>query len=381
MNKHTSIPFNKSVMLGKELENIRLAIEMGHLSSGGFFSNQTEQFFCTNFGVKKAILTSSCTAALEMVALLLNVQVGDEIIAPSYAFVSTVNPFVMRGAKIIFADSCFDHPNMNVDSIEALITPKTKAVICIHYAGVACNLTLLNEICKRNKIYLIEDAAHAIDAQWNKSEFLGTVGTFGTFSFHETKNISAGEGGMLCINDELFFERATVISDKGTNRSSFLRGETNKYEWVDIGSSFQVSELTAAFLMAQLLKKDKVLHKRVSLWNFYFDNLVELASKGYFSLPKILDKTSNNGHIFYIVLNSKLDRDNLISLLKDNNIQAVFHYQSLHCSPFYKDKHDNRDLPNADRFSNCLLRLPLFYDLEEVGVDRISKAIHNFFNE
>ena len=316
-----------------------------------------------------------------MVALLLNVQAGDEIIAPSFAFVSTVNPFVMRGAKIIFADSCPDHPNMNVDLIEALITPKTKAVICIHYAGVACNLTLLNEICKRNKIYLIEDAAHAIDAQWNKSKFLGTLGTFGTFSFHETKNISAGEGGMLCINDELFFERATVISDKGTNRSSFLKGEISKYEWVDIGSSFQASELTAAFLMAQLLEKDKILHKRVALWNLYNVYLGQLASKGHFSLPKILDQTSNNGHIFYLLLNSELDRDNLISFLMDNNIQAVFHYQSLHRSPFYKDKHDNRDLPNADRFSNCLLRLPLFYDLEEAGVDRISKAIHNFFNE
>ncbi len=379
MSNKSAIPFNKPFKIGKELENIQKAIEWGHLSGGGKFSEAAESFFRKKFGVKKAVLTSSCTDALEMVALLLNIQPGDEIIAPSFAFVSTVNPFVMRGAKIVFADSCDNHPNINVETIQELITPKTRAIICIHYSGMACDVERLLEICKENNIHLIEDAAHAIDATWKGSQYLGTFGSFGTFSFHETKNIISGEGGMLCVNDEQFFERADIIVEKGTNRRSFFRGETAKYEWVDIGSSFRASELTAAFLMAQLIEKEKILKKRILLWNLYYENLSELASSGCFSLPQIPENASNNGHIFYLVLNSESDRIQLIKALADENILAVFHYQSLHKSPFYKRKHDNSPLPNADRFSSCLLRLPLFYELDEAGVNRICHCIESFF--
>lgn len=367
-------------MVGREMENIRKAIALGQLSGGGKFSKDAQLFFETEYGVKKALLTSSCTDALEMVALLLNIHEGDEIIAPSFAFVSTVNPFVMRGAKIVFADSCENHPNMDVEKIEALITPHTKALVCIHYAGMACQMDRLMEICKKNNIHLIEDAAHSIDSTWNGSKYLGTIGSFGTFSFHETKNVISGEGGMLCINDEKYFERAEIIIEKGTNRPAFFKGETEKYEWVDFGSSFRASELTAAFLMAQLLEKDKIRKKRVQLWNQYFENLSPLISKGYFSLPEIPVKASNNGHIFYLVFNSETERKKMIIGLENEKIQAVFHYQSLHKSPFYKGKHAQQDLPNADRFSNCLLRLPLYYELTETDVDRICDVVKKYFN-
>lgn len=381
MSKKAAIPFNKPFMLGKEIDNIRKAIELGQLSGGGYFSALAERFFQEKFGVPKALLTSSCTDALEMVALLLDIKAGDEIIAPSFAFVSTVNPFVLRGAKIVFADSCSDHPNMNVDSLEALITTKTKAIVCIHYSGMACDMDRLNSICKKHSIHLVEDAAHSIDSSWKNNQQLGSIGSFGVFSFHETKNVIAGEGGMLCVNDPSFFERADILIEKGTNRKAFFKGQTDKYQWVDIGSSFRASELTAAFLMAQLEEKDKIKKQRVSLWNGYHKNLSDLAVKKHFELPLIPENASNNGHIFYLVLKNEDDRKKIIEQLKSENIQAVFHYQSLHKSPFYKSVHGNRELPSADRFSDCLLRLPLFFELAETDVDRICDCIRNHFKE
>jgi dTDP-4-amino-4,6-dideoxygalactose transaminase len=374
------IPFNKPFMVGKELENIRDAIASGQLSGGGKFSRNAQNYFEKEFNVKKALLTPSCTDALELIALLLNIQPGDEIIAPSFAFVSTVNPFVLRGAKIIFADSREDHPNIDVELIEGLITPKTRAVICVHYSGMACDMDRLTEICNKNKIHLVEDAAHAIGATWNNSRHLGSIGTFGAFSFHETKNVIAGEGGMLCVNDESFFDRCDIISDKGTDRKAFFSGKSEKYQWVDYGSSFLASELTAAFLVAQLEEKEKIQAKRIQLWNSYYKRLSPLAIENFFSLPFIPAKASNNGHIFYLVTNNSAERNELIKVLQEENIYAVFHYQSLHRSPFYQMRYGTQpELRNADHFSNCLLRLPLFFELGENEIDRICSIIEKFY--
>lgn len=354
------IPFNKPYLTGKEITYIQEAAAIGKLSGDGVFTKRCERFFEEKYGFKKSMLTSSCTDALEMAAILINIQEGDEVIMPSFTFVSTANAFIMRGAKIVFADSSAEHPNIDATKIANLITQNTKAIVVVHYAGVACEMESIMALANQHNLFVIEDAAQAIDAYY-KGKPLGSIGHLAAFSFHETKNIIAGEGGMLVINDEKFIERAEIIREKGTNRNKFYRGEIDKYNWVDIGSSFLPSEITAAFLWAQIEAMDDIQQKRISLWNTYYEAL--LAYADFFQLPVIHEYASNNAHAFYLVCQQAEDRNQLIDFFRSKNILAVFHYQSLHKSPYFIDKHDARILQEADRYSQCLLRLPLFYEL------------------
>lgn len=324
------------------------------------------------------MLTTSCTDALEACAILLEIKEGDEVIVPSYTFVSTVNAFVLRGAKIIFADSNPDTANIDVNKIESLITSRTKAIVPVHYAGVACDMDSINAIAAKHNLYVVEDAAQAIDSFY-KGKPLGSLGHLSAFSFHDTKNIISGEGGMLVINDERFEKRAEIIREKGTNRSAFFRGEVDKYGWVDVGSSFLPSEVTAAMLLAQLESIDKIQTRRKEIWNRYYSLLKPIEEKGFLKLPVIPDYATNNAHMFFIVLNNLETRSKLIDHLKKNNISAVFHYISLHASAYYANKHDGRALPVSDMLTNQLLRLPMFYDLKNDEVDFICQKITDFF--
>jgi dTDP-4-amino-4,6-dideoxygalactose transaminase len=366
------IPFNKPFLTGKETAYIEEAVKSGKISGNGEFTKKCQSFFESNFGIKKALLTTSCTDALEMAAILIDIKEGDEVIMPSYTFVSTANAFVLRGAKIVFADSRKDHPNIDETKLEALITSKTKAIVPVHYAGIACEMDTIMDLARKYNLYVIEDSAQAIDSYYTDKKgvkrALGSIGHLAAFSFHETKNIISGEGGLLAINDVKFIERAEIIWEKGTNRSSFFRGEVDKYGWVDIGSSFLPSEIIAAFLWAQLENLEKIQTKRRAIWNSYFDQLNEWAYSNKIELPKILNGASNNAHMFYLVCHSLEQRTKLLAHLKQNNILAVFHYISLHKSPFYQSKHQGGDLPETDRFTDCLLRLPLFFELDSQKV-------------
>ncbi len=355
------IPFNKPYLTGKEIDYIKDAVIRGKISGNGYYTQKCHEFFQNRYGFKKCLLTTSCTDALEMAAILCNIQPGDEVIVPSYTFVSSANAFVLRGAKIIFADSREDHPGIDESKIEALITPKTKVIVPVHYAGVACDMDIIMDIAKRHNLLVVEDAAQAIDSFY-KGRPLGGIGHFGCFSFHETKNIQCGEGGMLVINDDRFTKRAEIIWEKGTNRAEFFRGEVNKYGWVDIGSSFLPSEITAAFLYAQLENLEDIQNKRKKLWNTYFHELVN-HKQIEIKLPSIPEYATNNGHMFYVVCKTNEQRSELISNLKQNNILSVFHYLSLHKSLYYKEKHYVMELSESDRYTDCLLRLPLFYEL------------------
>lgn len=372
------IPFNKPFLTGKETAYIREAVESGKISGDGIFTKRCHEFFESKYGFKKVLLTSSCTDALEMAALLLRTEPGDEIIAPSYTFVSTVNAFVLRGAKIVFADSSPDSPNIDVTKIESLITPRTKAIVPVHYAGIACDMDVIMDIAKRHNLYVIEDAAQSIDAYY-KGRPLGSIGELSAFSFHETKNIISGEGGMLVMNDPSFIARAEIIREKGTNRSAFFRGEIDKYGWVDIGSSFLPSEIIAAFLYAQLENLSKIQAKRKFSWETYHESLKPLAAKGYFKLPHIPSYATNNAHIYYIVCSSGEERQRLIQTLRNENIYSVFHYLSLHKSAFYESKYEGPELINADHFSDCLIRLPMYYDLSEKDIMHVVKVIKKFY--
>jgi dTDP-4-amino-4,6-dideoxygalactose transaminase len=366
------IPFNKPYFTGKETEYIKEAVASGHISGNGKYTKKCQQFFEEKYGFKKTLLTTSCTDALEMAAILINLKEGDEVIMPSYTFVSTANAFVLRGAKIVFADSLPNHPNMDCYTLEALITPKTKVIVPVHYAGVACDMDAIMELAKKHNLFVVEDAAQAIDSYYTGKDGikkpLGSIGHLAAFSFHETKNIISGEGGMLAINDEQFINRAEIIWEKGTNRSAFFRGEVDKYGWVDIGSSFLPSEIIAAFLWAQLENLEDIQKTRKSHWEQYNSLLSEWANHNKISLPEIPNYATNNAHMFFLVCKNLDQRTSLIQHLKENNILAVFHYISLHKSPFYKEKHDDRILPETDKFTDCLLRLPLFYELIETEV-------------
>lgn len=373
------IPFNKPYITGKETEYINHAVQLGKLSGNGYYTGKCHEFFTDTYGFKKCLLTTSCTDALEMAAILLNIEPGDEVIMPSYTFVSTSNAFVLRGAKIVFADSRSDHPGMDEKAIEGLITHKTKAIVPVHYAGVACDMDQIMEIAEKYNLFVVEDAAQAIDSYYTGKNGvkrpLGSIGHLAAFSFHETKNIISGEGGMLVINDDQFAGRAEIIWEKGTNRSSFFRGEVDKYGWVDIGSSFLPSEIIAAFLLAQLENMSDIQAKRLKIWEKYQKGLYDWAGKNQVTLPSTPDFATNNGHMFYLVLNSIGQRNRLLKVLKDNGILAVFHYLSLHKSPYYTDKHDGRNLVNSDHFSDCLVRLPLFYELKDSDIDSIVAKI------
>lgn len=373
-----TIPFNKPFLVGAELRYIRQAVSSGKLSGDGQFSKRCAAFFEQRWGFQKTLLTTSCTDALEMAALLANIQPGDEVLAPSYTFVSSVNAFVLRGAKIVFVDSQPGHPNIDVDALAPLITPKTKAIVVIHYAGIACDMDAVMQLASKHNLLVVEDAAHAIDSYY-RDRPLGSIGHVGCFSFHETKNVIAGEGGLLTINRQDWANRAEIIREKGTNRSAFFRGETDKYSWVDIGSSFLPGELTAAFLYAQLENIEKIQVKRLHIWHYYQERLSELAQKGFFQIPALPDYATNNAHMFYIVCRSLDERSALIEHLKKAGILAVFHYLSLHRSPFYRDKHDGRPLPYSDFFTDHLLRLPLYFQLTDRQLDKVVRTIKRFF--
>ncbi len=371
------IPFNKPVIIGQELQYIKEAVYSGKISGDGIFTKKCEAFF-EQYGFNKVLLTTSCTDALEMAAILLDIQPGDEIIIPSYTFVSTANAFALRGAEIRFVDCEDNTPNLDADKVEELITPKTKALVVVHYAGIACEIEKLVGIARKHDLYLIEDAAQAIDSYYEDKP-LGSFGNLATFSFHETKNVISGEGGMIVINDNKFVKRAEIIREKGTNRTAFFRGEIDKYQWVDIGSSFLPSDIIAAFLFAQLEKLKNIQARRKEIWERYYSGLYQLTSEYNIQLPHIPVGATNNGHIFYLVCNDLSERDQLIASLKENNIMAVFHYQSLHKSKYFKNRHDGRQLPNCDRFSDCLVRLPLFYSLSGSDQDKIIDHVQTFY--
>lgn len=357
------IQFNKPYLTGKETQYIEEAVRSGKISGNGMFTQKCQRFFEEKYGFKKVLLTTSCTDALEMCAILANIQPGDEVIVPSYTFVSTAIAFIRQGAKIVFADSEPDNPNIDVTKLEGLITPKTKAIVPVHYAGIACDMDVIMTLAEKYNLLVIEDAAQAVDSYY-KGRALGSIGHMAAFSFHETKNIIAGEGGMLTINDERFINRAEIIWEKGTNRAEFFRGEVNKYGWVDTGSSFLPSEIIAAFLWAQIENLDRIQQKRLEHWHYYHEHLQYWAKKNNIKLPIVPDYATNNAHMFYLVCESLEQRTRLIKHLKNNDILSVFHYISLHSSPYYDRKHDGRALLNSDAFTDRLVRLPMFYELD-----------------
>ena len=377
-----NIPFNKPFLTGKEVHYMYQAVNTGKLSGNGVFTKKCQQFFEQKYGFKKAILTTSGTDALEMAAILCDVKPGDEVIVPSYTFVSSALAFVRQGARIIFADSCENNPNIDADKIEALITDKTKVIVPVHYAGVACDMDRIMEIANRHGLFVVEDAAQAIDSYY-QGRPLGGIGHFGCFSFHETKNVTAGgEGGLLCVNDERFIRRAEIIWEKGTNRAEFFRGMVNKYGWVDTGSSFLPAEINSAFLLAQLDSLEEIQARRKAIWGQYFEGLNDLAERGYFHLPDIPDYAVNNAHMFYLVCRSLDERTKLIAYLKEQGIGAVFHYLSLHLSDYYRSVESNiPSLPSCDRFADCLVRLPMYYELKIDEVAHIIDMIHLFFKK
>lgn len=381
MNEFKHIGFNKPYLTGKETEFITDAVSSGKISGNGKYTQLCQSYFEEHFGFGKCLLTTSCTDALEMAAILIDIQPGDEVIVPSYTFVSTANAFVLRGAKIIFADSNEQNPNIDASTIEPLITSKTKAIIPVHYAGIACEMDAIMELASKYNLFVIEDAAQAIDSFYTGKDgvkkALGSIGHLAAFSFHETKNIISGEGGMLVINDMQFANRAEIIWEKGTNRSSFFRGEVDKYGWVDIGSSFLPSEIIAAFLWAQLENLNKIQEKRKSTWNSYYEKLKTFEMNGKVRLPSIPNFATNNGHMFYLICNSIEERTQLIEKLKKKNIHSVFHYISLHSSDYYSEKNAVPELKWSDYYTDRLLRLPLYFELTDEDITTICNTIIN----
>lgn len=374
MNK---IPFNKPFIIGHELDYIAKAVSQGHLSGDGNYTKLSNRWFEENLGCKKALLTHSCTAALEMAGILCNIQPGDEVILPSYTFVSTANAFVLRGAVPVFVDIRPDTLNIDETLIEAAITPRTRAIVPVHYAGVACEMDTIMDIAERHQLFVVEDAAQALLSTY-KGRALGTIGHFGCLSFHETKNIISGEGGALLVNDARFVERAEIIREKGTNRTQFFRGEVDKYTWVDIGSSFLPSELVSAFLYAQLEHASEITSKRCLICTTYTSQLRPIQQVGKLRLPS-LDGDSN-GHMYYIILDSLDTRMKLITHLKTQNIFPVFHYVPLHSSPAgRKFGRTGSTMAVTDNLSERLLRLPLHYEMSDDDVVRVSNAISDFF--
>jgi len=373
------IPYNKPFLTGNEIKYIEQSVQSGKISGDGIFTKKCHEFFEKKYGFKKVLLTTSCTDALEMAAILIDIKPGDEVIIPSYTFVSTANSFVLRGAKIVFVDSQPDFPNMDVTKIESLITLRTKAIVPVHYAGVACDMDEIVRIAEKHHLFIVEDAAQAIDSYY-KGKPLGSFGHLAAFSFHETKNIISGEGGMLVINDDRFIDRAEIIREKGTNRSKFFRGEVDKYGWVDLGSSYLPSDIIAAFLYAQLENMENIQARRKLLWNTYYNGMKPLADKGFFSISAIPSHKTNNAHLFFIITCSINERTELINFLRDKGIYSVFHYLSLHKSQYYQAKHDGRELPECDRYADCLLRLPLYYELNVEDVNLIVSLISEFYH-
>jgi len=375
---------NKPYITGKEFQYIEKAISNRHLSGNGPYTNLCQQFFKDKYRFKKCLLTTSCTDALEMCAILLDIKPGDEVIMPSFTFVSTANAFILRGAKIVLADSNLYNPNIEENGIEKLITKNTKAIVVVHYAGIACNMNTIMTLANKYNVFVVEDAAQAIDSFYiapeDKKKPLGSIGHLAAFSFHESKNIQCGEGGLLVINEDSFISRSEIIWEKGTNRAAFFRGEVDKYNWVDVGSSFLPSEITAAFLYAQLQAMNEIQYQRKEKWELYYQGLLPLQVNQKISLPYIPAYATNNAHIFYLVCESLEQRNELIVFLKEKGVQSMFHYPGLHTSPFYLSHHTNTtELQNTERFSDCLLRLPLYVELADEKINFIIRLIYEFF--
>lgn len=371
------IPFNKPFIIGRELALIADAVAQGHLSGDGPYTKLCHGWFEEHLDCRKALLTHSCTAALEMAAILCDIQPGDEVILPSYTFVSTANAFVLRGAVPVFVDIRQDTLNLDERLIEAAITPKTRVIVPVHYAGVPCEMDVIMETAQRHKLLVVEDAAQALLSTY-KGKALGTIGHFGCLSFHETKNIISGEGGALLVNDARFIGRAEIVREKGTNRSQFFRGEVDKYTWVDIGSSYLPSELVSAFLYAQLERADEITARRCRICSAYAEQLAPLEQAGKLRLPHF--DAHSNGHMFYILLDSLATRTSLIAHLKAHGIHPVFHYVPLHSSPAGREYgRMSGSMRVTDDVSERLLRLPLHYEMDDADVARISAVIRDFF--
>lgn len=376
----SDIPFNKPFFVGKELYYIAQAVMVeSRISGDGRFTDSCQKWFEKRLGSAKALLTHSCTAALEMAAILCDIGPGDEIIMPSFTFVSTANAFVLRGAVPVFVDIREDNLNIDEKLISSAITPRTKAIVPVHYAGVACAMDDIMDIADKNTLMVVEDAAQALLSSYNE-RFLGTIGHFGCLSFHETKNIISGEGGALLINDPRFIERAEIIREKGTNRSRFFRGEVDKYSWVDLGSSYLPSELVAAFLHAQLENAELINEARRRIFLRYYQALQPLEGRGFIRLPYVAEGCSTNGHMFYIITGSPAERSGLIQFLKRNTVSAIFHYVPLHSSQAgrrYGRPAGAMDV--TDDLSNRLLRLPLYFEMTDRDVDRVTGLISDFY--
>ncbi len=372
------IPLTKPNYSSPEEEEVLASLRLGLLQGDGPYSKKIHRFFEDTYGVQKALFTSSCTDALELSALLLDLNPGDEVIVPSYTFVSSAHAFRLRGAKIVFADSCQDHPNLSIEEVKKLLSPRTKAVVPVHYAGFACEMEELMALAQQHHFVVIADAAQAIDATY-KGKPLISWGHMSTLSFHQTKNISCGEGGLLAINDSRFIHRSEILREKGTNRCAFFRGEVDKYNCVDIGSSYLGSDLLASLLWAQLGKRQEILFKRKKIWNTYHSSFADLDN--VIQRPTILPETEHNGHCYFLLCRDIEEQTQLSQFLKDRKIGATFHYMALHDSPYYKPLHDGRELPWSHRYSDTLLRLPLFPTMTQQEVDHVIHSVRAYFEK
>ncbi|WP_350455462.1 dTDP-4-amino-4,6-dideoxygalactose transaminase [Slackia heliotrinireducens] len=374
------IPFNRPPYVGNEMDYVREAAEVNRKICGdGPFTKKCHAWMQERFHAQKALLTTSGTTALEMAALLCEIEPGDEVILPSYTFSTTATAFVLAGAKLVFVDIRPDTMNIDETKIETAITDKTRVIVPVHYAGVACDMDAIMDIARRHNLLVVEDAAQGVMSTY-KGKALGTIGDFGCYSFHETKNYSMGEGGALVINDERFNERAEIIREKGTNRSRFLRGQVDKYTWVEYGSSYLPSDMNAAYLLAQLERADEINDSRIHAWNRYNENLADLAADGSIELPFIPEGCGHNAHMFYIKCKDLEERTSLISYLGDRDIMSVFHYVPLHSSPAgLRYGRTAADMSVTDRESNRLTRLPMYYGLTDEDVDRVCDAVHGFY--
>ncbi len=375
----TSIPFNKPFIAGKELHYIAQAVTLGNIAGDGHFTRACSRMMEQRFGIRKILLTPSCTAALEMAAMLCELGPGDEVIMPSYTFVSTASAVVRLGARPVFVDIRPDTLNLDEALIEQAVTTRTKAIFPVHYAGVGCHMDRIMEIAQQHNLLVVEDAAQGVNASWG-GRALGSIGHLGCYSFHETKNYICGEGGALCINDERFLRRAEILRDKGTNRQQFFRGEIDKYTWVDVGSSYVQNEIASAFLFGQLEMLETITARRREIYEHYSRRLIPLQEAGLLRLPLAPEECDSNYHLYYVLLSDEATRDGLLQHLKSQGIFAVFHYVPLHSSPKgqeygYKDG----DLPVTEDVSRRLIRLPFFHDLTTEEQDRVVDAIHHFF--
>lgn len=375
-----AIPFNQPFVAGKEMYYVAQAVTMGNLSGDGHFTKKCHQLLQERFGIPKTLLTPSCTAALEMCAMLLDLKPGDEVIMPSYTFVSTASAFARAGAIPVFVDIRPDTMNIDEKLIEKSITSKTKAICVVHYAGVACEMDRIMEIANFHEIPVVEDAAQAVNAYY-KGQALGSIGTLGCFSFHETKNYICGEGGALCINDERLIQRAEIIRDKGTNRQRFIRGEVDKYTWVELGSSYVPSELCSAFLYAQLEEMDRIAERRKLIYDNYYEALKPLEAQGILRLPTVPNDCRTNYHMFYVILSTATARNRVLNELRDAGIHSVFHYVPLHSSPMGRVLSPRVSLPVTENLHERVLRLPFYHDITSLDQDRVIAEISAAINE